>query len=118
VANKRFIVKLSSDERKRLGTLISKGKAAAKTILKTRILLKADQSEAGEGWSGEKICEALDTSGALPPFNSFGAATSVRSDASIQIKNNARLVMMPSLGARYRTAAPADARPLSQSSWT
>lgn len=61
MANKRFIVKLSSEERKRLGALISKGKAAAKTILKARILLKADQSEAGEGWSDERICEALDT---------------------------------------------------------
>lgn len=61
MANKKFIVKLSSEERKRLGTLISKGKGAAKTILKARILLKADQSEAGESWSDEKICEALDT---------------------------------------------------------
>jgi hypothetical protein len=61
VANKKFVVKLSSEERKRLGELISKGKASAKAILKARILLKADQSEAGEGWSDEKICEALDT---------------------------------------------------------
>src|SRR5262249_57853658 len=44
-----------------LSDVISKGKAAAKTILKARILLKADQSEAGEGWSDEAICKALDT---------------------------------------------------------
>jgi len=61
VANKKFVVKLGREERKRLGELISKGKASAKAILKARILLKADQSEAGEGWSDEKICEALDT---------------------------------------------------------
>jgi Homeodomain-like domain len=61
VANKKFIVRLSAEERKRLSDLISKGKAAAKTILKARILLKADQSEAGEGWSDEQICAALDT---------------------------------------------------------
>ncbi len=61
MANKKFVVKLGSEERKRLGELISKGKASAKAILKARILLKADQSEAGEGWSDEKICEALDT---------------------------------------------------------
>ena len=30
-------------------------------ILKARILLKADQGEAGEGWSDEEICKALDT---------------------------------------------------------
>ncbi len=61
MANKKFVVKLGREERKRLGELISKGKASAKAILKARILLKADQSEAGEGWSDEKICEALDT---------------------------------------------------------
>lgn len=61
MANKRFVVKLGADERKRLNDLVSKGKAAAKTILKARILLKADQSEAGEGWSDEAICKALDT---------------------------------------------------------
>ena len=61
MANKKFVVKLDADERARLSDLISKGKAAAKTILKARILLKADQSEAGEGWSDEAICKALDT---------------------------------------------------------
>jgi len=45
VANKKFVVKLSIEERKRLSELISKGKSAAKIVLKARILLKADQSE-------------------------------------------------------------------------
>ena len=61
MANKKFIVKLSSDERERLSEVISKGKAKAKTILKARILLKADQGKAGEGWADEEICRALDT---------------------------------------------------------
>jgi homeodomain-containing protein len=61
MTNKKFVVKLSSEERKRLNTLISRGKATAKIILKARILLKADQSEAGEGWSDEEICHVLDT---------------------------------------------------------
>jgi hypothetical protein len=61
VANKKFVVKLSGEERARLGALISKGKAAARVILKARILLKADQGETGEGWSDERICDALDT---------------------------------------------------------
>ena len=61
MANKKYIVRLSDDERKRLNAVISKGKAAAKTILKARIVLKADESEAGEGWTDERICEALDT---------------------------------------------------------
>ena len=61
MANKKFVVKLSGEERAQLTGLISKGKTAAKTVLKARILLKADQGEAGEGWADEKICEALDT---------------------------------------------------------
>jgi Homeodomain-like domain len=65
VANKKFVVKLSSEERKRLSELISKGKSAAKIVLKARILLKADQSEEGEGWTDERICEALDTNVAM-----------------------------------------------------
>lgn len=61
MANKKFVVKLSGEERAQLTGLISKGKTAVKTVLKARILLKADQGEAGEGWADEKICEALDT---------------------------------------------------------
>ena len=45
MTNKKFVVKLSGEERGRLNELISKGKAKAKTILKARILLKADQGK-------------------------------------------------------------------------
>ena len=61
MVNKKFVVKLSSEERERLREVISSGKAKARIILKARILLKADQSEAGEGWADEEICHALDT---------------------------------------------------------
>ena len=61
MVNKKFIVRLSGEERERLDKLISKGKASAKAILKARILLKADLGEAGEGWADERIAEALDT---------------------------------------------------------
>ena len=52
---------LDTDERARLNALISKGKASAKTILKARILLKADQAEGGPGWLDAEIVGALDT---------------------------------------------------------
>lgn len=55
-AVKKYIVTLSAEERERLNTLIQKGKARA------RQLLKADASEAGEAWSDGRIAEALDTS--------------------------------------------------------
>jgi hypothetical protein len=61
MVNKKFVVKLSGEERSRLNALISKGKAKAKTVLKARILLKADQGKGGEAWADEEICDALDT---------------------------------------------------------
>jgi hypothetical protein len=61
-AVKKYIVRLSADEREQLNALIQKGKAPARQLLKARILLKADASEAGEAWSDSRIAEALDTS--------------------------------------------------------
>jgi hypothetical protein len=53
---------LSSEERQQLETLVRKGKSPARRLLKARILLKVDVSEAGEGWSDSRIIEALDAS--------------------------------------------------------
>ena len=61
MAAKKFIVELEAQERARLHAVISKGKAPAKTILKERILLKADSAEDGPGWLDAQIVEALDT---------------------------------------------------------
>ena len=62
IAVKKYIVRLSADERDRLLSLIGSGKGAAQLLTKARILLKADVSETGEGWSDSRIAEALDTS--------------------------------------------------------
>ena len=59
---KKYVVKLSAEERERLDTLIHTGKRPARQVLKARILLKADASEAGEAWSDSQIAAALDTS--------------------------------------------------------
>ena len=61
-AVKKYIVTLSEEERERLNALIQKGKSPARQVLKARILLKADASEAGEARSDGQIAEALDTS--------------------------------------------------------
>jgi transposase len=53
--NKRFIVRLSVEERTQLESLVAKGKAAARKLTRARILLKA--------WSDEQISEALDVGG-------------------------------------------------------
>jgi transposase len=59
---KKYIVRLSAEERQQLIALIQTGKRPARQVLKARILLKADASDAGEGWSDGQIAEALDTS--------------------------------------------------------
>jgi hypothetical protein len=46
---KRYVVRSSAEERAHLEAMLRKGKHAAKTLLKARILLEADVSEAGEG---------------------------------------------------------------------
>ena len=62
ISVKTYVVKLSSEERQQLETLIRKGKSPARRLLKARILLKADVSEIGEGWSDRRIIAALDAS--------------------------------------------------------
>ena len=61
IAVKRYVVKLSVEERERLDGLLGKGKSPARRLLKARILLKADISDAGEGWSDSRIVKALET---------------------------------------------------------
>jgi transposase len=62
IPQKKYVVKLNEDERTRLNTLIHAGKHPARQLVKARILLKADASDTGEGWSDSAIAEALDTS--------------------------------------------------------
>ena len=56
------MVRLSVEERERLQDLIRSGKRSAQLLTKARIFLKADVSEAGDGWSDSEIAAALDTS--------------------------------------------------------
>src|ERR1700674_1407768 len=62
ISVKKYVVRLSGEEREELEALLRKGKSPAQRLLKARILLKADVSEAGEGWSDSRIIEALETS--------------------------------------------------------
>src|SRR5215813_5589270 len=66
ISVKKYVVRLSGEERERLETLIRKGKSPARRVLKARILLKADVSEAGKGWSDNRIIEAASQHTSLP----------------------------------------------------
>jgi hypothetical protein len=56
---KKYIVRLTEDERTYLENLIHKGKVAAHKRLHAEILLKADMSESGEKWQDSQISEAF-----------------------------------------------------------
>ncbi len=62
ISVKKYVVRLSADERGQLEVLIRKGKSPAQRLLKARILLKADVSQAGDSWSDSRIIKALEAS--------------------------------------------------------
>jgi transposase len=57
---KVYRVKLMLEERAQLHELLSKGKAAARTLTHARILLKADEGEAGPCLADDEIAVDLD----------------------------------------------------------
>jgi hypothetical protein len=62
IAVKKYVVRLTGEERAQLEAMIRAGRNAAQILTRARILLKADVSEAGEGWSDSAIAAALDIS--------------------------------------------------------
>jgi Homeodomain-like domain len=60
--NKKYVVKLTEDERIHLQKMISTGKAAARKLLHARILLKADATPEGPCWTDASISQALEVS--------------------------------------------------------
>ena len=62
IAVKKYVVNLSAEERERLEAMVRAGNSSAQLLTRARILLKADVSEVGEGWSDSAISAALDTS--------------------------------------------------------
>jgi hypothetical protein len=57
---KRHTVRLSEEERARLHTLIGQGVAPARALTHARILLRANQGQAGPGWTDAAIGAALE----------------------------------------------------------
>jgi hypothetical protein len=57
---KRYIVRLSKEERDKLKQLVSSGKASARMFARAHILLKADIGRYGPAWPDYKISEAFE----------------------------------------------------------
>ena len=56
---KRYRVTLTAAERDELDRMLSRGRAAARKLAHARVLLLADASEAGPGWTDAAIAEAV-----------------------------------------------------------
>jgi len=59
---KRYVVRLSDDERKQLMDLLGKKVLAAQKRRRAQVLLKADASPDGPAWIDSRIAEAFDVS--------------------------------------------------------
>ena len=59
---KRYIVRLSDEERKRLAELLGRKVLAAKKRMRVQVLLKADASPDGPAWIDSRISEAFGVS--------------------------------------------------------
>lgn len=57
---KKYIIRLSIEERKTLKRLVCSGKGSARMFTRAHILLKADVGEEGPKWPDKKISEAFD----------------------------------------------------------
>src|SRR6266568_5991231 len=59
---KVYTVTLTDEQRSRLRSLTTAGQAAARTLTRARILLKADVGHDGGGWSDPEIGQAVEVS--------------------------------------------------------
>jgi len=57
--SKRYVVRLTANERVDLQRLVRAGKAAARKILHAHVLLQADEGPDGPGWHDTRISAAL-----------------------------------------------------------
>jgi len=55
----KYIVELTSEEQEELAQLVSRGKAAARKITHARVLLQANESKDGPGWTDKQISQAF-----------------------------------------------------------
>jgi transposase len=57
--SKRYVVRLTREDRRDLPRLVGAGKAAARKILHAPVLLQADEGPDGPGWRAAQISAAL-----------------------------------------------------------
>jgi len=60
MANKRYVVELTREEREQLQALLKQKRLSTKKRKRAQVLLKVDEGEGGPGWSHARAAEAFD----------------------------------------------------------
>jgi hypothetical protein len=81
---KIYNVKLFVEERGYLEELVRVGKAAARTLMHARILLKADEGPDGPAWSDDQIVDALEVSRSTAERVGYGVWKKARRQRSVR----------------------------------
>lgn len=55
---KKYVLKLTTEERGELEQIVKKGKAAAWKVQRAQALLQCDQGKSGAGWPDEQVAQA------------------------------------------------------------
>ncbi len=58
----KYLVRLETDERQRLQSLVDEGRGSKVVRQRARVLLKADQAEGAPGWTDERVAEFAEVS--------------------------------------------------------
>jgi hypothetical protein len=58
----KYVIRLSGEERRRLQSMVDEGSGAKETRQRARVLLKADESKQGPGWTDERTAEFAEVS--------------------------------------------------------
>lgn len=58
----KYVVRLSGEERRQLQSMVDEGSGSKETRQRARVLLKADESQEGPGWTDERTAEFAEVS--------------------------------------------------------
>jgi Homeodomain-like domain len=116
---KKYVLKLSVEERKELSDLVRVGRAPGWKLVRAQALLKCDQGPAGPGWSDARIAEAFDcTSRSLEAWRKQAVEQGPLSLLERKSSNQPRATKLDGEGEARLTALACSQAPPGYSRWS
>ena len=116
---KKYVVKLTQEERTDLEKLISTGKAAARKLLHARIWLKADAGPEGPCWSDAQISQALEVSAAtIQRVRQQDVEQSLTAALERRLPRGQRIRLLDGEGEAHLVALACSSVPIGHTHWT